>query len=83
MSSTHSGLPKKVDDMLRNQWTASPGISGRHAPDFAHPKVKIIAMTAFFELLNGALDAGADLGLYKSYSATELVNTIRGVYSKY
>jgi hypothetical protein len=29
----HSGLPQKVDGMLRIRWTASTGFSGRHAPD--------------------------------------------------
>jgi len=43
MPSTDSGGPEKVDampservvGMLRNEWTASIGIDGRHEPDYA------------------------------------------------
>ena len=42
MSSTDSAIARKVDDILRNQWTIYFGFSGRHAPDLVDDMLRIM-----------------------------------------
>ena len=42
MSSTDSAIARKVDDILRNQWTIYFGFSGRHAPDLVDDLLRIM-----------------------------------------
>ena len=58
MSSTDSAIARKVDDILRNQWTIYFGFSGRHAPDLVDDMLRImhfrltIGIYLFEELCN-------------------------------
>ena len=45
MSSTDSAIARKVDDILRNQWTIYFGFSGRHAPDLVDDMLRIMHVT--------------------------------------
>lgn len=47
MSSTDSAIARKVDDILRNQWTIYFGFSGRHAPDLVDDMLRIMHFLSF------------------------------------
>lgn len=42
MSAIHSGLPEKVDGILRNQWPTCSGITGRHGPESVADMLRIL-----------------------------------------
>ena len=51
MSSTDSAIARKVDDILRNQWTIYFGFSGRHAPDLVDDMLRIMQLTPHWIVL--------------------------------